>query len=219
LVRRRASIIISGGTGTGKTTLLRALLNECDETERVVAVEEIREIGGSLRGNFVSLASREKNVENAGEVTLAQLVSATLRMRPDRILLGECRGAEVADILRAFNTGHRGGMTTIHANGVDSLPRRLVALGQLSGLSAQGLSALTVGAFDVVLHLERPAQGGGLGRRRLAQIGSIGEDFYGGGTEEGLMSVPRGHVLSSWDGTRAPTVFPGWEGFAERWNL
>lgn len=207
LLLRHASIIISGGTGAGKTTLLRALLNECDPRERIVAVEEVREIGRIQHGNFVSLASREKNVEGAGEVTLSQLVTATLRMRPDRIVLGECRGGEVADVLRAFNTGHRGGLVTLHSNGVEHVPRRLVSLGQLGGLSAVSLLMLVEGAFDVILHVERTS-----GVRRLRHIGCLAPSVEAGGNVQGV-------VLSEWENGGIPVIFPGWEAFSHRWQL
>lgn len=207
LVAGRASIIISGGTGSGKTTLMRALLSECDPSERIVAIEEIREIGGLDRGDFVSLVAREKNVEGAGQVSLSQLVTATLRMRPDRIVLGECRGPEVADLLRAFNTGHKGGLVTIHSGGVRRLPQRLVALGQLGGLPASSLLLLAQGAFDVIVHLERVN-----GVRRVAQIGCME-------SESAVAADLRGRVLSEWNGTDAPVVFSGWEGFSVQWHL
>ena len=233
LVRAKASIIISGGTGTGKTTLLRALLTECAADERIVAIEEIREIGGVNRGDFVSLVSRESNVEGAGGISLSQLVTATLRMRPDRIVLGECRGEEVADLLRAFNTGHRGGLVTIHANGVEQLPQRLVALGQLSGLPASSLFMLAEGAFDAILHIERVR-----GVRRLAQIGRMAQGSLaaqGLSAAQGVSSASpsalpmsptsasstglRGQILSTWDGAGVPMIYSGWDEFSAQWNL
>lgn len=93
----------------GKTTLLKALLAQCDVNERIVTVEEVRELGELGRGDHVSLVTREANVEGVGAISLTDLVKATLRMRPDRVVLGECRGAEIVDLLRAFNSGHHGG--------------------------------------------------------------------------------------------------------------
>lgn len=175
LVEKRATILISGGTGSGKTTLLKALLSQCSASERIVSVEEVRELG-HLPGhdNYVSLTPREANVEGAGCIDLSELVKATLRMRPDRIVLGECRGEEIADLLRAFNSGHRGGMTTVHSNGVERIPARMVTLGLLAGLEPKVLASLVVGAFDVVLHLEKMQ-----GHRCLSQIGLLAMDASG----------------------------------------
>lgn len=167
-VMKRSTIIISGGTGTGKTTLVRALLQMCPANERIISVEEVRELSGAHRENYVSLVSRPANSEGKGEVSLAQLVRATVRMRPDRIVLGECRGAEIADLLRAFNTGHRGGFVTIHADDIQHLALRLVALGQLAGLDPRTTSLLSCAAFDMAIHVERSK-----GKRRISQIGRL----------------------------------------------
>ncbi|MBM6699196.1 Flp pilus assembly complex ATPase component TadA [Bifidobacterium pullorum subsp. saeculare] len=202
LARRRATVLVTGGTGAGKTTLLKALLGECDAGERLVIVEEVRELGGLAHPDTVPLVTREANVEGAGAVGLPALVKATLRMRPDRVILGECRGEEIADLLRAFNSGHHGGMTTMHADGVDRVPSRLVSLGLLAGLSPQALAMLAEGAFDVVLHVERDARG-----RRIAQIGRLVSG------DRGLAGLP----LASWDGTGRPSLAPAWDGFARRW--
>jgi pilus assembly protein CpaF len=203
LVHQRATILITGGTGAGKTTLLKALLSQCEPSERVVSVEEVRELAGLKRGNTVSLVTRQANVEGVGEVGLSDLVKATLRMRPDRIVLGECRGEEIADLLRAFNSGHHGGMVTLHADGVSRVPSRLVSLGLLAGLDPRALMMLAVGAFDVVLHIERIN-----GKRRLVQIGRL----VGGA--DGLVGEP----LAVWNGMGPAVPGPHWGTFVERWS-
>lgn len=185
LVARQTSILITGGTGAGKTTLLKALLKQCAPTERIITVEEVRELGMIEHTNHVSLVTCEANMEGAGAIGLSQLIAATLRMRPDRIIVGECRGAEIADLLRALNSGHRGSMTTLHANHVGAVPSRLVSLGLLAGLEPRATAALAEDAFDVVLHVERVD-----GKRRLAQIGCLESD-------EGRLT---GRALASWDG-------------------
>lgn len=204
LVKNRARVLISGGTGSGKTTLLKALLAECDSLDRIVTVEEVRELGDLGRGNHVSMVVRGANVEGAGAVGLSELVKATLRMRPDRVVLGECRGEEIADLLRAFNSGHLGGMTTLHADGIDRVPARLIALGMLAGLDAHTLTMLAEGAFDVMLHLERHH-----GRRRIAQIGCLG-------MRDGVLS---GDAVALWDGEGAMMPCPRWHDFTGRWGM
>lgn len=206
LVSGRASILISGGTGSGKTTLLRALLAECPCADRLVTVEETRELE-ILPGHadHVALAIRETNVEGAGGIDLARLIRATLRMRPDRIILGECRGGEVADLLRAFNSGHRGGMVTLHADGVERVPARLATLGLLAGLEPRALSSLAEGAFDAVIHMERTG-----GRRRIAQIGVLALD------RQGSLS---GRPLCIWEGEGGARYLSGWATFARRWGI
>lgn len=204
LVRQKATILITGGTGTGKTTLMKALLNETEPNERIVTVEETRELNDITSHNHVALATREANVEGSGAVGLPELVKATLRMRPDRVVLGECRGEEIADLLRAFNSGHLGGMTTLHADGIDRVPARLIALGMLAGLDAHTLTMLAEGAFDVMLHLERHH-----GRRRIAQIGCLG-------MRDGVLS---GDVVALWDGEGAMMPCPRWHDFTGRWGM
>lgn len=202
LIHNRATILITGGTGAGKTTLLKALLGQCNDKERIITVEEVRELGGLSNPNHVSLVTREANVEGAGAIGLPELVKATLRMRPDRVVLGECRGEEIADLLRAFNSGHHGGMTTLHADDVPRVPSRLISLGLLAGLAPQALSMLAEGAFDVVFHVERLR-----GVRRITQIGRLVA------SPEGL----RGDTLLAWDGRRA-VAGPHWSAFAQRWS-
>ncbi|WP_423462587.1 TadA family conjugal transfer-associated ATPase [Promicromonospora sp. MS192] len=173
LVRRRANVLVSGGTGTGKTTLLAALLSLVPATERVVTVEEARELRPD-HPHVVHLAARRANVEGAGAVDLADLVRNALRMRPDRIVLGECRGAEVREVLMAMNTGHDGGFATLHANSVAVVPARLEALAGLAGMTREAVAAQAAGALDVVLHLRRSR-----GVRHLAEIGLVGRSAGG----------------------------------------
>lgn len=167
-VASKANILITGATGAGKTTLLKALLSECKQNERIISVEEVREIFLTNHPHHIALVSREANVEGSGYVGLDQLVKATLRMRPDRVVLGECRGEEIADMLRVFSSGHRGGMVTLHADSVQRVPQRLISLGLLAGLDSAAVAMLVEGAFDVVLHVQRSQ-----GIRRLDHIGVL----------------------------------------------
>lgn len=166
LVAARRSFLISGGTGTGKTSLLSSLLSLVDPEERLVLVED----AGELRPDHphvVGLEARPANVEGHGEVTLGTLVRQALRMRPDRLVVGEVRGAEVVDLLAALNTGHEGGCGTVHANGVRDIPARLEALAASAGLTREAAHSQMASALDVVVHLAR----GRDGVRRLAEIG------------------------------------------------
>ncbi|MBD5785319.1 TadA family conjugal transfer-associated ATPase [Cellulosimicrobium terreum] len=206
LVSRRASMLVSGGTGTGKTTLLASLLALVPPDERVVCVEEARELVPD-HPHVVPLTARRPNVEGAGGVDLADLVRAALRMRPDRIVLGECRGAEVREVLMALNTGHDGGLATIHANDVEVVPARLEALAALAGMDRAAVAAQASGGLDVVLHLVRTRHGAGT-RRRLAQVGVVGTDARGG---------LRVTVGATWDGVGEPVPGPAWEELARRW--
>lgn len=204
LVRRRASILLTGATAAGKTTLLKALLAECDANDRIVTVEETRELGQLAAPNHVSLATREANVEGAGEIGLEELMRATLRMRPDRVILGECRGAEIVHLLRALNAGHKGGMATIHADGVTRVPTRLISLGMLAGLDAMATGLLLDGAFDALVHVQRIS-----GVRRITQIGCL--EFRRHGELSGV-------VMSSWHGEKQVLGNDLWCQFLERWN-
>jgi pilus assembly protein CpaF len=154
LVRRKRSLLISGGTGTGKTTLLNAVLGLCPPTERLVLIEDSPELEPD-HPHVVSLRSRYANAEGAGEVTLTSLIRQALRMGPDRLILGECRGAEVKDFLLAMNTGHEGGGVTLHANSAASVPSRLLALGALAGLGHDAVAHQAANAVDVVVHVRR----------------------------------------------------------------
>lgn len=165
IVAARLAFLVTGGTGSGKTTLLASMLGLVPPGERLVLVED----AGELRPDhphLVRLVARPANVEGAGEVTLRDLVRQALRMRPDRLVVGEVRGAEVVDLLTALNTGHDGGCGTLHANGPDELPARLEALGALGGLRADALHSQLSAAVQVALHLSRTRSG----RRVLGQV-------------------------------------------------
>ena len=168
LVRGRHAFLVTGGTGCGKTTLLSALLGEVDPAERMVLCEDATELAPA-HPHVVRLLTRPANVEGAGQVTLRDLVRQALRMRPDRLVVGEVRGPEMTDLLAALNTGHDGGAGTLHASGLSDVPARLEALGALAGMDATALARQVVSAFSVVLHLERGAGG----RRRVARAGAF----------------------------------------------
>lgn len=163
VVERRLAFLVSGGTGTGKTTLLGALLALVPASERLVLVEDSSELRPA-HPHVVGLEARPANVEGAGEVTLRTLVRQALRMRPDRIVVGEVRGAEVVELLAALNTGHEGGCGTIHANSATDVVARIEALAQAAGLPRAAAHSQVASALDVVLHVAR----GPDGRRRLA---------------------------------------------------
>jgi pilus assembly protein CpaF len=154
IVAGRTAFLITGGTGTGKTTLLSALLSLVPEHERMVLVEDAAELRPA-HPHVVTLQARTSNVEGAGGVTLRDLVRQALRMRPDRLVVGECRGSEVVDLLGALNTGHEGGAATLHANTPADVPARLEALGLLGGVPRAALHAQVAAALQVVVHLRR----------------------------------------------------------------
>jgi len=174
LVAARLAFVISGGTGTGKTTLLGALLGRVDPRERLLIVEDATEIVTS-HPHVVRLATRTANVEGAGRVELRDLVRQSLRMRPDRIVVGEFRGAEMAELLAALNTGHAGGAATMHANAAADVPARFAALAAMSGIESASAAAQVSSAFQVVIQLRR-ARGG---RRVLAELGVIDTGGHG----------------------------------------
>ena len=190
LVAHRANVIVSGATGSGKTTLLAAVLGEVPSDERILVIEESAELRPS-HPHVVHLQVRRANVQGAGEVALSELVRAAMRMRPDRIVLGECRGAEVREVLTALNTGHEGGWATIHANSAADVPARLTALGALAGMSEDVVAAQAASALDAVVHIERRdgvrvlTQVAVLERRRGELTASVALEFEGKAVAQG----------------------------------
>jgi pilus assembly protein CpaF len=166
VIHARLATMITGGTGSGKSTLLTALLGTVPAAERIVLIEDTAELA-LRRPNLVRLEGRTPNIEGAGEITQRDLVRQALRMRPDRLVVGEIRGAEVLDLLVAFNTGHEGGLSTVHANAAGALPTRLEALGALAGLPRAALHSHLAAALRTAVHVWR-----GPGGRR--QVGAIG---------------------------------------------
>jgi pilus assembly protein CpaF len=168
MVAARLTLVISGGTGSGKTTLLGSLLGSVPPSERLLVIEDALELVTS-HPHVVRLVTRTANVEGSGAVGLRELVRQALRMRPDRLVVGEFRGAEIVELLVALNTGHEGGAATLHANAAADVPARLYALGALGGLSQAAVTSQAASALDVVLHLRRTRQGD----RRVAEIGLL----------------------------------------------
>ncbi|MFJ4227979.1 TadA family conjugal transfer-associated ATPase [Paenarthrobacter nicotinovorans] len=167
IIERRLTFLISGATGSGKTTLLSTMLGLSDQDERLVLIEDAAELN-PVHPHVVCLESRHGNLEGEGSVDLAELVRQALRMRPDRLIVGECRGAEVRELLTALNTGHTGGGATIHANTAEAVPARLVALGVLAGLNAEAVQLQVSSALDAVIHVARTQAG-----RRVTSIGMM----------------------------------------------
>ena len=190
VVAARAAFLVSGGTGTGKTTLLSALLSLADHGDRLLLVEDAAELVPA-HPHVVRLEARPPNLEGAGAVTLRDLVRPALRMRPDRVVVGEVRGAEVVDLLAALNTGHEGGCGTVHANSAADVPARLEALAAVAGLGRDALPSQLASGLRVAVHLVR-ARGGG--SRRLAQVCLLSR-----GTDGLVTAVP----AWSWDGVAA----------------
>lgn len=172
IVDTQANFLISGATGTGKTTLLSALLSLVPHTERIICIEESRELRIN-HPHVLALETRGNNVEGIGATNQTDLLRHTLRMRPDRIVVGECRGAELREMLSALNTGHRGGCGTLHANSASDVPARLQAMGALAHMDARTLAIQVHSALDLVLHIKRSTQQPFQGQRYLAEIAVI----------------------------------------------
>lgn len=202
MVERRLSFLISGATGSGKTTLLSTLLGLCQPNERLVLIEDASELN-PVHPHVVSLESRHGNLEGGGEVDLGELVRQALRMRPDRLVVGECRGAEVRELLTAMNTGHTGGGGTIHANAAGAVPARLTALGALAGLGQDAVRLQASSALDVVVHVARSREG-----RHVACIGLLQETGGSLGVSAALENAG-GRLITG----------PAWETLAQRLGM
>ena len=195
-VAARVNLMISGATGSGKTTVLSALLSQCPSEQRLVLVEDAAELDPD-HPHVVGLQSREENVEGAGSVDLADLVRQALRMRPDWLVVGECRGAEVRELLTALNTGHCGA-GTVHANSARAVPARLAALGSLAGLGREAVDLQAASALDVVAHVSRTPAG-----RRLDSVCTLHLD-------DGVLTTRPALTTASGQ----PEKGPGWSRLA-----
>jgi pilus assembly protein CpaF len=180
-VRRRRSLLISGGTGSGKTTLLNALSSYIDAQERVVTIEDAAEL--RLRQpHIVRLESRPASVEGRGEVTIRDLLRNALRMRPDRIVIGEVRGPEALDLLTALNTGHDGALSTVHANSPEDALRRIETLALMAGIGLphKAIQEQVRRGIELVVHVARDADGG----RQVVAVGEVAATAGGVGVRE-----------------------------------
>jgi pilus assembly protein CpaF len=164
MVAAKVAFLVSGGTGSGKTTLLGSLLALVPPGDRILVVEDSRELDPG-HPHCVRLEGRVANAEGAGAVTMTQLVRQALRMRPDRIVVGEVRGAELVDLLIALNTGHEGGCGTVHANTAETVPARLEALAALGGLGREAAHSQIAAAVRAVVHVARDGA-----RRRVGEV-------------------------------------------------
>lgn len=157
LVRAKYNIFISGGTGSGKTTFLNALSNYIPHDERVITIEDSAELQITRVDNLVSLETRNANASGAGQITIRDLIKSSLRMRPERIIVGECRGGEALDMLQAMNTGHDGSLSTGHANSTEDMLSRLetMVLQGAAGLPLEAIRQQIASAVDIIIHLSR----------------------------------------------------------------
>ncbi|KAA1420303.1 TadA family conjugal transfer-associated ATPase [Nocardioides humilatus] len=174
VVGARLAFLITGGTGSGKTTLLSAMLGEVDPGERIVIVEDATELRPA-HPHVVGLEARTANLEGVGAVVLRDLVRQALRMRPDRLVVGEVRDGAVVDLLAAMNTGHEGGCGTLHANSARDLPSRIEALALAAGLGREAAHSQLGSALDVVLHMSRDRDG----QRRLSEVAILEREMGG----------------------------------------
>ena len=194
LIAARLAFVVTGGTGSGKTTVLSALLSLVPATERLLLVEDAAELLPA-HPHVVRLVARPPNLEGAGEITLRELVRQALRMRPDRLVVGEVRGGEVVDLLAALNTGHEGGCGTVHANSTADVPARLEALAAAAGMGRDALHSQLAAGLRVAVHVVR----GPAGVRRIGEVSLLSR-----GPSGLVEAVPAWR----WDGV-APVGSPG----------
>ena len=174
IIKDKKSFVICGGTGSGKTTLLNSLLSNVDKVQRVLIIEDSRELNPQ-HPHVVSLEGRPANIEGMGLITLKDLIKQSLRMRADRLIIGEVRGAEVIDWLGALNTGHTGSAGTIHANSIHEVIIRFESLGLMAGLSKEAIHSQLRTALNYVIHIERNSEG----KRQVTAIGEFQTDSIG----------------------------------------
>lgn len=178
VVAARVAFAVCGGTGSGKTTLLGALLGLSSTRERLLIIEDAAELVVA-HPHVVRLVTRPANIEGAGEIGLRDLVRQALRMRPDRLVVGEFRGVEMVELLIALNTGHDGGAATLHANSAADVPARVAALGALAGLDVAGVTSLVASALQLIVGLRR----GPDGRRQVVELAALVRAGSGLGVE------------------------------------
>jgi len=174
IIKEKKSFVICGGTGSGKTTLLNSLLSEVNRNQRILIIEDSRELNPQ-NPHVVSLEGRPANIEGMGLITMKDLIKQSLRMRADRLIIGEVRGAEVIDWLSALNTGHSGSAGTIHANSIHEVIIRFESLGLMAGLSKEAIQSQLRTALDYVIHIERNSDG----KRQVKAIGEFHTDSTG----------------------------------------
>jgi pilus assembly protein CpaF len=174
MIKNEKSFVICGGTGSGKTTLLNSLLSDVEKSQRILIIEDSRELNPQ-HPHVVSLEGRPANIEGMGLITMKDLIKQSLRMRADRLIIGEVRGAEVIDWLSALNTGHTGSAGTIHANSIHEVITRFESLGLMAGLSKEAIHSQLQTTLDYVIHIERNADG----KRQVRAIGEFQTDSLG----------------------------------------
>jgi pilus assembly protein CpaF len=174
IIEKQKSFVICGGTGSGKTTLLNSLLSEVNRNQRILIIEDSRELNPQ-HPHVLSLEGRPANIEGMGLITMKDLIKQSLRMRADRLIIGEVRGAEVIDWLSALNTGHSGSAGTIHANSIHEVVIRFESLGLMAGLSKEAIHSQLRTALDYVIHIERDSDG----KRQVKAIGEFQTDSTG----------------------------------------